>query len=33
MVPDAILLVDAATGELTEANRAALSLTGYDRDD
>ena len=33
MAPDAILLVDAETGELTEVNRAALSLTGYDRAD
>jgi PAS domain S-box-containing protein len=33
MAPDAILLVDAVTGELAETNRAALSLTGYDREE
>lgn len=28
--PDAILLIDAETGEIVEANDAAVSLTGYD---
>lgn len=29
--PDAILLIDAGSGEITEANDAAARLTGYDR--